>query len=158
MSSDGDRTNIVDAALAAQRHAPYGGGGVLPPAQEADILFLPYNYLVSTESRVSLPSQIPWNRAVLIFDEAHNLEGCCLDSASVDIGARLVASCLDEVRTHWYQNYFPKSPHPRYQKSIIAKAAYLAVCAVGDTTHTDTVYAYAHHDCSRRCVWNGCFA
>jgi regulator of telomere elongation helicase 1 len=41
----------------------------------ADILFVPYNYLIEKENRRSLTG-ISWSRTVLIFDEAHNLASC----------------------------------------------------------------------------------
>jgi hypothetical protein len=38
----------------------------------AEILFLPYNYLIDKDNRRSLTG-IDWDKTVLIFDEAHNL-------------------------------------------------------------------------------------
>lgn len=43
-------------------------------ATTADILFVPYNYLIDPQRRKSL--NISWKNAVLIFDEAHNVEVC----------------------------------------------------------------------------------
>lgn len=42
-------------------------------AGSADILFMPYNYLVDSSSRSQL-SNINWNNAVIIVDEAHNIQ------------------------------------------------------------------------------------
>lgn len=42
-------------------------------AASADIVFMPYNYLIDAKSRLGL-GKITWEGAVLIFDEAHNLE------------------------------------------------------------------------------------
>lgn len=42
-------------------------------AASADIVFMPYNYLVDAKNRMGL-GKITWENAVLIFDEAHNLE------------------------------------------------------------------------------------
>lgn len=41
-------------------------------ASTADIIFLPYNYLIDAKTRAGLGIQ--WDSAVLIFDEAHNVE------------------------------------------------------------------------------------
>ncbi len=41
-------------------------------SKSVDILFAPYNYLIDPGNRRSL-NGIPWDNAVLIFDEAHNL-------------------------------------------------------------------------------------
>ena len=38
------------------------------------------------------------NDAVLIFDEAHNLEGICADAASFDFSAGELAACVREVQ------------------------------------------------------------
>jgi hypothetical protein len=43
-------------------------------SKSVDILFAPYNYLIDPGNRRSLAG-IPWDNAVLIFDEAHNLVG-----------------------------------------------------------------------------------
>ena len=42
-------------------------------AASAELVFLPYNYLVDTKTRTTI-KQLTWEGAVLIFDEAHNLE------------------------------------------------------------------------------------
>ena len=41
-------------------------------AATANIVFMPYNYLVDPKIRGGLQTQ--WANAVLIFDEAHNIE------------------------------------------------------------------------------------
>ena len=45
-------------------------------AASAGIVFSPYNYLLDGKIRGGL-SSIKWAGAVLIFDEAHNLEVLC---------------------------------------------------------------------------------
>lgn len=63
-----------------------------------DILFAPYNYLIDPANlRSSLPG-INWNNAVLIFDEAHNLEGICADAASFDLPAAYLSTCISEAK------------------------------------------------------------
>jgi regulator of telomere elongation helicase 1 len=42
-------------------------------ASTADIIFMPYNYLVDSSSRAQL-SNINWGNAVVIVDEAHNIQ------------------------------------------------------------------------------------
>ena len=39
---------------------------------DAEIVFLPYNYLLEKEQRKALKG-VQWEDSVLIFDEAHNL-------------------------------------------------------------------------------------
>jgi len=59
-------------------------------------LFAPYNYLIDPGNRRSLNS-IPWDNAVLIFDEAHNLESICADAASFDLHPNNLAACVAEA-------------------------------------------------------------
>ncbi|URD77018.1 regulator of telomere elongation helicase [Musa troglodytarum] len=62
-----------------------------------DILFAPYNYLIDPGNRRSL-SGIDWNNAVLIFDEAHNLESICADAASFDLPSGYLTACISEAK------------------------------------------------------------
>nr|CAD1824209.1 unnamed protein product [Ananas comosus var. bracteatus] len=63
----------------------------------ADILFAPYNYLIDPGNRRSLTG-IPWSNAVLIFDEAHNLESICADAASFDLPSSYLTACISEAK------------------------------------------------------------
>ncbi|KAI3786063.1 hypothetical protein L1987_45190 [Smallanthus sonchifolius] len=61
-----------------------------------DILFAPYNYLIDPGNRKSLT--IEWENSILIFDEAHNLEGICADAASFDLSSALLTTCISEAQ------------------------------------------------------------
>ncbi|XP_021298609.1 regulator of telomere elongation helicase 1 isoform X2 [Herrania umbratica] len=61
-----------------------------------DILFAPYNYLIDHDYRRSL--NLEWHNSVLIFDEAHNLEGICADAASFDLSSGLLTACISEAK------------------------------------------------------------
>ncbi|KAJ8773449.1 hypothetical protein K2173_004279 [Erythroxylum novogranatense] len=63
----------------------------------ADILFAPYNYVIDRAYRKSLT--IDWNSSILIFDEAHNLEGLCADAASFDLPSGLLTACINEAKS-----------------------------------------------------------
>ncbi|KAL6615001.1 hypothetical protein ACP70R_037271 [Stipagrostis hirtigluma subsp. patula] len=65
-------------------------------SKSVDILFAPYNYLIDPGNRRSLTG-IQWDNAVLIFDEAHNLESICADAASFDLLPNNLASCIAEA-------------------------------------------------------------
>lgn len=52
-------------------------------AEEADIVFMPYNYV--TEDVSSMQKLLAG--AVLILDEAHNVESVCQDTASFDLSS-----------------------------------------------------------------------
>lgn len=81
-----------------------GGGGSGPCpfyvsrglAPTADVVFVPYNYLVDPRSRAGL-RQLAWRGAVVVFDEAHNLEGAAADAASFDLTAPALAAAIDEA-------------------------------------------------------------
>nr|AAR27232.1 DEAH helicase isoform 6 [Mus spretus] len=63
--------------------------------QQADIIFMPYNYLLDAKSRKA--HSIDLKGTVVIFDEAHNVEKICEESASFDLTPRDVASGLEII-------------------------------------------------------------
>jgi regulator of telomere elongation helicase 1 len=65
--------------------------------EEAELVLVPYNYLFDRESRKTTLSDIPWDNAVVIFDEAHNLESFASESASFDLTSRDIGGCMAEV-------------------------------------------------------------
>ncbi|NP_001091044.1 regulator of telomere elongation helicase 1 [Bos taurus] len=63
--------------------------------QQADIIFMPYNYLLDAKSRRA--HGIDLKGTVVIFDEAHNVEKMCEEAASFDLTPHDVASELDVI-------------------------------------------------------------
>ncbi|KAG0425268.1 hypothetical protein HPB47_027567 [Ixodes persulcatus] len=63
--------------------------------EKADIIFLPYNYLVDPKSRKAHGVDLAGN--VVIFDEAHNIENMCEESMSFQLLSSDVALCIKEV-------------------------------------------------------------
>ncbi|XP_010874078.1 regulator of telomere elongation helicase 1 isoform X2 [Esox lucius] len=63
--------------------------------QQADIIFMPYNYLLDPKSRRA--HNIELKGAVIIFDEAHNVEKMCEESTSFDLTPYDLASAIDAV-------------------------------------------------------------
>src|SRR6185312_3794678 len=61
----------------------------------ADLILLPYNYLIDPSIRATL--NLPFAGSILIFDEAHNLEGICGDSASFDWTSQTMSEAISEV-------------------------------------------------------------
>jgi regulator of telomere elongation helicase 1 len=61
----------------------------------ADVIFMPYNYLLDPSVRSTLGVNL--EGAIIIFDEAHNLEDVACSAASFDLSAADVAACIDEV-------------------------------------------------------------
>jgi len=63
----------------------------------ADILFMPYNYILDSKIRAQC-SSIHFTNAVLIFDEAHNVQKVSEDSSSFEISINELKKCIDEVK------------------------------------------------------------
>ena len=57
----------------------------------ADIILVPYNYLMNPTSRQAI--RVNWENVVLIFDEAHNLESSFDDAASISLSGGDIAQC-----------------------------------------------------------------
>nr|AFD29612.1 RTEL1 [Schmidtea mediterranea] len=62
----------------------------------ADITFMPYNYLLDSKIRRLYNINLKGN--IVIFDEAHNIEQVCEDSASVQLTSINIASCIEELK------------------------------------------------------------
>uniref|UniRef100_A0A0X3PHU7 Regulator of telomere elongation helicase 1 homolog n=1 Tax=Schistocephalus solidus TaxID=70667 RepID=A0A0X3PHU7_SCHSO len=63
---------------------------------DADVLFMPYNYLLDPKIRSTYG--IDLTNAVVIFDEAHNIEQVCEDASSATLVTSLLASAIEELR------------------------------------------------------------
>ena len=62
--------------------------------KKADIIVMPYNYLISPSIRATL--SINWSRTVVVFDEAHNLESSCESATSYDLSSEDISGCIEE--------------------------------------------------------------
>ncbi|XP_043245532.1 regulator of telomere elongation helicase 1-like [Amphibalanus amphitrite] len=65
--------------------------------EAADVIFLPYNYLLDPKTRKA--NGVELQNSVVIFDEAHNIEKMCEESASLQLRSTDIALCVDEL-TH----------------------------------------------------------
>ncbi|KFP76950.1 Regulator of telomere elongation helicase 1, partial [Acanthisitta chloris] len=63
--------------------------------QQADIIFMPYNYLLDAKSRKA--HNLDLKGTVIILDEAHNVEKLCEESSSFDLTPYDVASAMDAL-------------------------------------------------------------
>lgn len=64
---------------------------------EADIVFLPYNYVLDPKLLKSFALKL--ENSIVILDEAHNVEKVCQDAASVQIASSDIATCCEDI-TH----------------------------------------------------------
>ncbi|KAM9065973.1 regulator of telomere elongation helicase 1 isoform X4 [Sarcophilus harrisii] len=87
--------DIEDLVKGGNRHkvCPYYLSRTLK--QQADIIFMPYNYLLDSKTRRA--HNIDLKGTVVIFDEAHNVEKVCEESASFDLTPFDLASGLDAI-------------------------------------------------------------
>lgn len=87
--------DIEDLVKVGQKHkcCPYFLAKELK--QSADIVFMPYNYLLDPKTRRS--QGIDLQNTVILLDEAHNVEKVCEEAASLQISSTDVAMCIDEV-------------------------------------------------------------
>ena len=63
---------------------------------EADLVFMPYNYLLDKKTRGS--NLINFNGAIVIFDEAHNVESSCYDAVSCEISSEDLTQSEKELQ------------------------------------------------------------
>lgn len=65
--------------------------------ENADIVFMPYNYLIDPMARKA--NKVELHNTIVILDEAHNMEKICEDSVSIQMTSSEIAVCIDDV-TH----------------------------------------------------------
>jgi len=96
--------DIEDLVRLGEKGRVGGGCGPCPyyasqdMASRADIVFAPYNYLIDPKLRETFGNRIRWNDAILLFDEAHNVEGACAEAASFELPAANLASAVREAQ------------------------------------------------------------
>ena len=83
--------------------------------QSADIIFLPYNYLLEDSIRKSL--DIDFSGSVVIFDEAHNVQKLCEEASSFSISAQDLALALKDIDD---AVEMLKNPEPSFDDSEVA--------------------------------------
>lgn len=64
---------------------------------QADIVFMPYNYVLDTKLLKTFKLEMA--NAIVILDEAHNVEKVCQDAASVQLASSDIATCCEDI-TH----------------------------------------------------------
>ena len=97
-----DPVDIEDLVKLGERGVVGGGCGPCPyflsldMYKEADIVFMPYNYVIDPSMRDVLGERL--DGAVVIFDEAHNIESVCSDAAGFDLPASHLAQAINEAQ------------------------------------------------------------
>uniref|UniRef100_A0A2M4AKF6 Regulator of telomere elongation helicase 1 homolog n=3 Tax=Anopheles triannulatus TaxID=58253 RepID=A0A2M4AKF6_9DIPT len=63
--------------------------------ERADILFMPYNYLLDAKARKA--NNLELQNSVIILDEAHNVERMCEDSGSAVLSSTDIALAIEDI-------------------------------------------------------------
>jgi regulator of telomere elongation helicase 1 len=63
--------------------------------QKSDVVFSPYNYLMDPNLRATQSIQL--EKSVVIFDEGHNIESICEDTASCRLSSSALALCIQAM-------------------------------------------------------------
>ncbi|XP_031616345.1 regulator of telomere elongation helicase 1 homolog [Contarinia nasturtii] len=103
--------DIEDLHQIAKKHAacPYYISRKRARIDDADIIFMPYNYLIDPKIREA--NEIDLKNAIVILDEAHNVTKVCEDSASTCIEFTQISAALRDI------NYLIENSHSwRYSK------------------------------------------
>lgn len=61
----------------------------------ADIVFMPYNYLLDPKMQKSIGVDAKEN--IIIFDEAHNIEKVCEESVSIELKATHLQEAVEQI-------------------------------------------------------------
>ncbi|CAM9479536.1 unnamed protein product, partial [Chrysoparadoxa australica] len=87
--------DIEELAAAGKKEAfcPYYYGR--QSLADADLVLMPYNYLVDRNSRKTV--KVNWKGAVVIFDEAHNLEQVASEAASIELTSAHLGGAIGEL-------------------------------------------------------------
>ncbi|KAK4886994.1 hypothetical protein RN001_003265 [Aquatica leii] len=95
LMSELDVVDIEDIVTYGKKHSfcPYFMAKELK--QQADIIFMPYNYLLDPRTRKTVGVELSNN--VIILDEAHNIERICEDSASLVLTSADITLCIAEI-------------------------------------------------------------
>jgi regulator of telomere elongation helicase 1 len=64
-------------------------------AAGADVIFMPYNYLVDEKIRENF--SINFENCVMIFDEAHNITSTCEDTSSFTVETKMLEQTITEL-------------------------------------------------------------
>lgn len=90
-----DVLDIEDLVVLGKKHSVCPYFMTKEIRKTADIVFMPYNYLLDPKIRKIHNIELQGN--VVVFDEAHNVEKMCEESASIELKSLDITLCIDEV-------------------------------------------------------------
>lgn len=90
-----DPCDIEEIHIQALRHSYCPYYAVKDRVQGADLIFMPYNYLIDEKIRENFALDL--TNSVVIIDEAHNIAQCCEDISSFNINTDQLDTVIKEV-------------------------------------------------------------
>lgn len=74
-------------------YCPYYGAK--DRAVAADLIFMPYNYLI--DEKIRDVYKLDYANSIIIFDEAHNIAQCVEDSTSFELKSKTLNLSINEI-------------------------------------------------------------
>eukprot|EP01135_Chromosphaera_perkinsii_P003452 Nk52_evm21s243 gene=Nk52_evmTU21s243 len=90
--------------------------------QSADIVMMPYNYLLDAHFRKK--EKLNVENAIVVIDEAHNAEEVCQSSASFELSCISLAQALNTIKTWFFDS---SEPEEMYKACNLDKESVQAV-------------------------------
>ena len=90
-----DPCDIEEIHREAKRHVYCPYYATKDRVRGADLIFMPYNYLIDEKYRENFDLDL--TNSIVIFDEAHNIAPCCEDVSSFKIRADSLDAVTKEV-------------------------------------------------------------
>ncbi|CAJ1943060.1 unnamed protein product [Cylindrotheca closterium] len=119
-SNDQPIMDIEDIVAMGKTHKVCSFYYTRSKVEEADLIFVPYNYLFDNDARTTTLAEVAWDNAVIIFDEAHNLESFASESASFDLSTLDISRCIQEVsRALNYVENIPEQENKIKKENIL---------------------------------------
>lgn len=118
--------DIEDACEFGLKHTTCPYYGVRSLQEQADITLCPYNYLLDPTIRSNL--NINLTNAIVIIDEAHNLEDICRDSASFIIDTNQIQSIIDTINvasSHYVQGSTVSDSYNFFRSTLTTLKSFL---------------------------------
>uniref|UniRef100_A0A915AHT6 Regulator of telomere elongation helicase 1 homolog n=1 Tax=Parascaris univalens TaxID=6257 RepID=A0A915AHT6_PARUN len=89
--------DIEDVVNISKKHSVCPFYRMRSLVDEADLLLMPYNYVV--DPRLRRMHDVALKGNIIIFDEAHNLEAICEEAISVSFTSKELSGCIREAKT-----------------------------------------------------------
>ncbi|VDD95123.1 unnamed protein product [Enterobius vermicularis] len=96
-TEDGLVPDIEDLISVSKRHSICPFYRTRSAFETAELILLPYNYVVDPRLRVRYNIELKGN--IVIFDEAHNLESICEESVSVSLSTVEISGAIRDCKT-----------------------------------------------------------